>query len=348
MMSSANNPIKYISLENTSLWDQTVCKSPNAHIFHSSAWAKTLFEAYGHSSTLALYRNNNTTLIFPYARISRPLLPDYFVSMPYSDFAGPLSLSNDGFSHLNDLVNLLPDKHIQLRSDARLNESCKPSMFTSYRASLSRSFTDFTAKLPKKSVKYSVRKALKDGFSIREGKRDDVRTFYDLMSRTRKKHGLPTPPLHFYEALYRNLVPKDSALFLFADDKDGTPVASSVFLFFNQHAYYKYNASISLREAATANHLLLWEGIRISSERGCDYIDLGRASNSNKGLIRFKKHWLGDPVPLYYLSISSVNGLSSSSSNTGSVLPVILQHIITSSPYQLSQVVGNLIYRYFS
>jgi hypothetical protein len=76
---------------------------------------------------------------------------------------------------------------------------------------------------------------------------------------------------------------------------EGTPVASTVMLFYGDHAHYWRSAS--LRDADTsgyANYLLLARALEEAAERGHRFVDLGE-SGGVRSLIAFKEHFCAEP-----------------------------------------------------
>ena len=339
-------PDSLIDIQNQKQWESEISKHSNSHVFQSHAWANTFAITYGHIPSLHILAST-PSIIVPISCINRPLSRSICVSMPYSDFAGPLSYEPISENTLKQIPLLMGVNFVDVRLDEPIANENYLSHFSSYRTKLPASCDTFWSSLPNKSVRYCIRKALKDGYSVIEAKQTDLPVFYTLMSLTRKKHGLPTPPFKFYNNLYSNLIAKGNGSLLLAKDPNHQIVAGSLFLFHLLHAYYKYNASDHRQNVGNANHLLLWEGIKKSIERGCSFIDLGRVADSNTGLVKFKRHWQADRIPLYYLRVYA-SGKVEASVASSSQIKKIMSLLIRKLPPAFSKLLGNVLYKYFS
>ena len=345
---TTSSQIYTISLDQKNQWETLISVFKYSRIFHSWNWAKTFADAYGHNPVLICFgKDGIADFVLPVSEVKRPFGKSYFVSMPYSDFAGPLFKNSISDELWIKILEELDSDEIEIRSDIQLFDISDKSDFSTYRISLPSSLEEMQANLPSKSVRYPIRKARRDGFSVRRGLYEDVSLFHHLMSITRRKHGLPTPPLKFYQALYRNVIQPGNGTMYIAENLNGKPVASSLFLWHKEMGYYKYNASDRVASVGNANHLLLWEGVSEAIERKCSSFDLGRASSTNQGLIKFKKHWLGKEVVLQYVHVHSNSSFEAITSEESKVF-VISQKVFHRFPVFLSKIVGTHIYKYFS
>lgn len=337
-----------VGLDAKEQWNAIIAEFQHSHVFHSWGWAKTFAEAYKHEPVLLCYGTQESIEVaLPVSRVFRPFGKSFFVSMPYSDFAGPLFHSEIPEELWARILEELDTEEIEIRSEMLFHSLEVQRNYSTYRIDLPDNEQEMLANLPTKSVCYPIRKARKDGFRIKSGIYNDVHFFYELMSLTRRKHGLPTPPFRFYQALYRNVIEPGNGTIYIAENAQKNPVASSLFLWHGDTGYYKYNASDPAAKVGNANHLLLWEGVSEAIQRKCCFFDLGRATSTNKGLVQFKKHWLGREVPLNYAYVRSNNSIESIPSG-GSKTLLFSQKIFQLLPVFFSKIAGNCIYRYFS
>lgn len=338
----------HITIKDQNAWDSIVSQFSCSHVFHTWGWAKSYSDAYSHEPILCCYGTPSAVdVALPLSKVKKPFGKVEFVSMPYSDFAGPLFRTSIPDAYWAQLFSYLGVKNLQLRTDREIKKVASFCSFSTYRIKLPSDASLFMRKLPAKSVRYPIRKATSDGYRVRLGKTEDIPLFHHLMSLTRRKHGLPTPPHCFYQALFTNVIAAGNGTILIAENSQGTPVASSVFLWHRGKGYYKYNASDPSARVGNANHLLLWEGVSEAIRRKCISFDLGRASKDNIGLINFKKHWLGEEYPLSYLSVRAdgeVRAVSSEESKIHHLSRKVLQLL----PVCFSKFSGEMMYRYFS
>jgi len=345
-----NDPIKLTSIIHISeeaKWNTEVAKYRFSHIFHSHAWAKTFAETYNHSPSLYTFSTKSDIITIPISSIKRPFLENLHVSMPYSDFAGPLSNKPITDTCLKHIPQKLDINSIDVRLDSQIANQSFPTHYATYRTELPTNKDELLSSLPSKSVRYPIRKSLKDGYSVIKAEQKDLSNFYSLICSTRKRHGVPTPPFKFYSNLFKNVIQKGHGSLLLAKNSNNRIVAGSLFLFHNNLAYYKYNASDHRYNVGNANHLLLWEGVVNSIQRGCSFIDLGRAADSNIGLVKFKKHWQARKIPLFYLTVKR-NGSIYSPSPTQSKTHNAMTSLLKNSPTSFSKLLGKMLYKYFS
>jgi len=270
-----------------------------------------------------------------------------YVSMPYSDFAGPLFKEDLPAEFLYGVLKELGANSVEIRTEIPLNDIEAKQEYSTYRMDLPENEDELLRQLPSKSVRYSIRRARSDGFTVRKAVAKDIPLFHRLMNLTRRRHGLPTPPLKFYTSLYNNILDIGNGTLFIAETASGEPAAASLFLWFGEMGYYKYNASDPNIHVGNANHLLLWGGMKEGICRKCRTVDLGRVSRSNEGLIRFKEHWLGKRVPLHYVNVLS-DGSIEPISGGESVFFKLTKRIFTKMPAGFSRVAGNILYRYFT
>lgn len=329
-------------------WRGIIDSFPSAHIFHTWEWAAVFADAYGHRPYLVCEGTPTDVVSFiPVSCVPRPFGRSPVVSMPYSDFAGPVSRGGSSDGLLPRLPALVGSRSVEIRSESDVIGEGEETEFCTFRFDLPGTEEEMLKLLPSKSVRYPIRKATRDGLSVRPADAADIPAFHRLVNLTRRRHGLPTPPLKFYRAVHRHLLDTGLGSLLLAENSDGKTVAGSLFLWHGDKAYYKYSAGDPALSPGNAGHLLLWEGVREAIRRGIVQIDLGRISRDNTGLAGFKKHWGGVPMPLHYFIVRADGSMTS--------LPVggpgglhLVKGLFRTLPPILSRVAGDLIYRYFS
>jgi hypothetical protein len=123
--------------------------------------------------------------------------------------------------------------------------------------------------------------------------------YYQLHSRTRKKHGLPPQPLSFFLNLQQYVLAKGQGQVVLASWR-GQPVAAGIFMHQGGRAIHKFGASDPGLQKLGANHLLMWETIRKYRAAGLALLDLGRTSIANEGLRQFKQGFAGEERQIRY------------------------------------------------
>ncbi len=142
-----------------------------------------------------------------------------------------------------------------------------------------------------RSVQRAIRKAEGAGLRVVEARTEtSVRDYFGLHCLTRKRHGLPPQPFEFFARIHRHLLEADRGSVILVL-KDQTPIAGAMFLFWRNHALYKFGGSDEAFQSLRPNNLVFKEAIARFAARGCSILDLGRTSIDNSGLRRFKLGW---------------------------------------------------------
>ena len=337
-----------IELEEKEEWQETISCFEKAHIFHSWCWAKTFAEAYGHKPVLiCVGKQGDIRAAIPVSIVSRPIGKPLFVSMPYTDFVSPLMKGPFSVELISAVFGILDIVNLQIRTDFPFNSSIAESGYSTYRLELLDNENDMLNSFSSKTIRYPIRKASRQNFSVRTAKIEDIPEFYKLINLTRKRHGLPTPPLKFYISLFNNVNMNGCGSLYLAERPAGSIIAASWFLWFNKMGIYKYNVTDPRSDYGKANYLLLWHGIKESIRRRCQVFDLGRVSDNNKGLIEFKRRWHGQKIPLQYMNIFSDGSMKPISGDESGFFR-FTKRIFTFMPAGFSRVAGNILYRYFT
>ena len=150
----------------------------------------------------------------------------------------------------------------------------------------------FSAKL-----RYNIRLAQRRGVSVREGTREDLPAFYELMRETARRDRFLARPLEYFQRIWDEMGPEHMTLLLayFQDE----PIAGAISIFYGDKTWYAYGASSDRHRSVMPNYLLQWEMIRRAAARGDGVYDLrGVLENTDisNGLYLFKRRFGGDLV----------------------------------------------------
>ena len=146
----------------------------------------------------------------------------------------------------------------------------------------------------KSKVRYNIRLAARKGVKIRSGGLDDLQHFYRLYAETSDRDHFIIRPFEYYYDAWKTFLQDDLADLLLAD-WEGNLIAGLLLFRLGHKAWYMYGASSNENRNLMPNHLLQWEAIRLSKQKGCLLYDLWGApddlSNENDpmmGVYRFK------------------------------------------------------------
>lgn len=150
-------------------------------------------------------------------------------------------------------------------------------------------FSEFHSK-----TRYNIRLATKKGVVIKEGKREDLKDFHNIMVETGKRDEFGIRSLEYFEKMYDELVPYGHMKLLLAYYED-KPIAGIIPIMYGNKVWYLYGASSNSHRNLMPNYLLQWTMIQEAIDRKADMYDFrGVAgvvdeSHPQYGLYRFKK-----------------------------------------------------------
>jgi hypothetical protein len=267
------------------------------------------------------------------------------VSLPFADFAGPLwTEPRQEAAVYQVLLGVAVErkwKHLELRGGPLPAPGVRS--FRTYRAhelDLSSGISRIAQRLPA-STRRSIHKAERSGLTVMVGRDPHAMlTFYQLHSRTRRRHGLPPQPFGFFQAIGRHLIEPGLGEIVLAHQA-GTAVAGAVFFHSGGKAIYKFGASDKDHWGLRPNHLVMWSAIQHLVEAGCQSLHFGRTSNDDAGLIRFKQSWASaDGVLSYFRYHSGKLAWITDANPPAESLPLVFGHL----PLSLNRIAGRLIY----
>jgi len=288
-------------------WDAFVDAHPEGTPLHRSGWLRTIGQTYAIDPWLFVSEDDAgaITALAPFFRLKRPLNGYRLVSLPFSDFCGPLGLEKTNVHQLLQKVLERASakiKHIEIRGPLADAPAFGAHFF--YKRHILRLRPDPQEVLKgvdKRTIQYNIRKARREGVTIIEDNTlNGIGEFYRLYLLTRKKHGVPHQPKRFFLGLAQNLVDQGRASVLLAAHGSRV-VAGGLFMKHGKTVYYKYNVSDPTALAKIVpNHLLTWTAIERACLEGYEALDFGRTSPENAGLMRYKHMWGAEVQDLPY------------------------------------------------
>jgi CelD/BcsL family acetyltransferase involved in cellulose biosynthesis len=305
-------------------WDEFVAGQKDSAVFHTSAWARVIGEAYGYSSKYYVIEDDNGRICaaIPFFQIKSLFTGNRLVSLPFSDFCSPLGSEPEItvlFNHAKEELEGMSGAYLEIRG---WPEGSSPSRLglqsRDYHLLYLLSLEPDAAKLNERfhdSVRRGIRQAEKRGVAVRMSHDEaDLDLFYRLHLITRKKLGVLPQPRSFFKAIYRNLISKNLG-FTGLAESEGKIIAGVVFLNYKNTVYYKYNASDEEYLQKRPNHMVTWEAIKTACAQNYRYFDFGRCSPEEEGLRTFKTRWRAAEINLPYYYYPKVQGISAASEN---------------------------------
>ena len=146
-------------------------------------------------------------------------------------------------------------------------------------------------------TRYNIRLATRKGVTIREGNREDLQQFQDILETTGTRDGFFIRKKEYFENLYDSF-DKEHLKLVFADYQ-GKPIACVLNVFYGNKEWYLYGGSLNEHRNVMSTYLLQWEMIKQAIERKMDCYDFRGVcatdeTHYNEGLYRFKKGFNAD------------------------------------------------------
>jgi CelD/BcsL family acetyltransferase involved in cellulose biosynthesis len=299
----------------TKAWDDYVEVHPLATPSHLSSWLSAIQTTYSFTPLLYVAKGEDDTLlgVFPLFKIRGAFAGIRIVSLPFSDYGGPLCNSAAVEEELVRHVRCACHngiRYLEIRGGLQSPGDLLPyHYYKRHVMNLEPGVSAIQSKIDKKTIQYCIRKAEKAGVTIRQDNtRKGLDAFYHLNNLTRRKHGVPSQPRAFFENLFSCIVAKEAGFIMVAEHESAI-VAASLFLTVGKQIHYKYNASDpAVLKRLSPNHLLTWRVIAWGVEHGYAALDFGRTSPDNEGLIRYKNMWGMEDKDLPYYYYPRVKG----------------------------------------
>jgi Acetyltransferase (GNAT) domain len=327
-------------------WDQLVISHPHSTVFHSSAWARVLSKTYGHKPiSLLLCQSGEPIALVPLLEVSSPFTGRRGVSLPFTDFCDPLFFSgcdsNTVLKLLCELAGSRQWRYFEIRAGNAAAFRATPSVkFYGHRLDL-RSGPEALFARFSGSVRRAIRKAQRSGVTIEiQQSEDSTREFYDIHSRTRRRHGLPPQPLSFFLNIHDLIIRSGLGFVILAKHGDRS-IAGAVFLHKSNKAVYKFGASDERAQHLRANNLVFWEAIQLLAQQGFEELHFGRTSLENEGLRRFKISWRPAEETIEYFRFCPASG---ECKLTRDKVSGFYNGIFARSPLAFNRLVGRIIY----
>ena len=333
-------------------WDDFVLSHPEGTPSHLSGWLKTIHSTYNFKPILYVLKNqkNHIQGVFPCFFVKSVLTGSRLVSLPFSDYGGILcdpNISKEEFSEtVTDYFKSV--KYVEVRGTYSENNGfmCN-NHYKRHALNLKGNIDNITKNINKKTIFYSIRKAKKNDVIITEENTElGIEEFYRLNMLTRKKHGIPGQPLKFFENLYEHMIADGNGFILLAN-KNSRVIGASLFLICKDKIHYKYNASDpDYIKKVSPNHLLTWHAIEKGNAKGYRYLDFGRTSPDNEGLMRYKEMWGMQPIDLPYYYYPEVRGAVSTEES--SFFYTKITQVWRSLPNKITERFGPVVYRHMA
>jgi FemAB-related protein (PEP-CTERM system-associated) len=271
-------------------------------IYHQPAFLSIIEKVFGHS-TYTLTVLNNIDEIMGYLQLvhfKSRIFGNYLVSMPFLNYGGLCSINDVEYSdilgELIDIRNKLRVDYIELREDKAIDldlpvKKEKVSMVLDLLQDEDELWSSFPSKL-----RSQIRKPIKEGFTAKVGRLEELESFYRVFSITMRDLGTPVYPKSFFREILEKF-PRES--FICSVYLGKVAVASGFLLHYKKTVEIPWAASLSVYKKNAPNMLLYWSCLVHAVRNDAHIFDFGRSSPES-GTYKFKKQWGATPKQLYW------------------------------------------------
>lgn len=291
-------------------WQEYVNYHPYATIYHTLEWRDIIYNEYKFEPVYLTAKTEGRVVgVLPMFLIKN-LRGRRFVSLPFSIYGGPLGDTGPVVSALLarciEMVDEGKANSVEIRPFRQID--CAESLSFAHLAWGVGTIMDLTvgqdALWSSLAERFNVSKGTKKGlrFILTDGER--LKEFYRLQLMTRKRLGLPTPSLGYYESFFKGL-PGMAKLAIV--EKDGKAIAGDLFFTYKDDVLLALNVSDREYRYCKPNDFMIWSIAEWACKAGFKRLDHGPVSFEEKGLLHFKKKWGGETVKAsryYYPSVA--------------------------------------------
>ena len=142
-------------------------------------------------------------------------------------------------------------------------------------------------------TRYNIRLATKKGVTVREGTKEDLKAFHEIMKTTGSRDDFYIRPLSYFEKIWDEMQPNHVKLFI--AEFEGKPIAAVFPILYGDKVWYLYGGSSNAHRNLMPNYLLQWTMIKWALENKCNWYDFRGVSgfkdenDPQYGVYKFKK-----------------------------------------------------------
>ena len=269
------------------------------------------------------------------------------VSLPFTDYCEPIAANAVQFQELFHAATAYGKKRnwkrLEIRGGANYFQNEKPSeSYYGHVLDLTAGSSKIFAGL-RDSTRRNIKKAEKQNIDLTiSHSAECMKDFCRLNAMTRKEHGLPPQPRHFFQHIYDEIMSKKLG-FIVVASYNRHAVAANVYLHAGDRVLYKYGASDKAWQHLRVNNLVMWEAIKWSCDNGYRTMCFGRTEQENNGLRQFKTGWGAREYVIFYYTYDLEKGTFIHEPHT---INPLYKKIFGKLPIPILQAMGNLAYRH--
>ncbi len=147
-------------------------------------------------------------------------------------------------------------------------------------------------------TRYNIRLAMRKGVTIKDGTKEDLKDFHEIMKETGNRDHFGIRPLSYFEKMYDTLAPNNMKVLMAY--YEGKPIAGTIPIIYGNKVWYLYGASSNKYRNVMPNYLLQWEMINLALKHNADIYDFRGVeefedeTKQEYGVYKFKKGFKGE------------------------------------------------------
>lgn len=283
-------------------WDTYVLRSPLSTGYHLSGWRRVIEEAFGHQTYYLVVKGPQGTVqgIAPLVFLASRGFGRFLVSLPFVNYGGLIADAPEARrlleSYAIEEAKELNADHIELRQQEPMDTTwVSTERKVSMRLPLPNSYEQLVKDFPSK-LRSQVRRAQKEGMTVRVGGSDCLDEFYAVFSRCMRDLGTPVYAKGFFGKILE-VFSKEARICIVSHGK--TPVAAGFLYGFRSSLEIPWAASDKRFNKLAPNMLLYGTVLEYACQQGFQVFDFGR-STPDSGTYRFKAQWGAQPKQLHW------------------------------------------------
>jgi serine/alanine adding enzyme len=288
--------------QDTSAWDQYVLDHPRATGYHLAAWRTVVREAFGHPTTYLIAEDSDGSIrgVLPLVLLSSMMFGRFLVSLPFVNYGGILADHAEAEEALKEAAicqaRASGATHVELRHQEADDIGWSSTQRkVSMRLNLPGQFDELWKAFPSK-LRSQIRRAEKEGMTVKFGWKDCVDEFYQVFSRCMRDLGTPVYARTFFDVILKAF-PNEARICVVS--LNGVPLAAAFLYGFRRVLEIPWAASDRRFNRLAPNMLLYRSALEYACQHGFRLFDFGR-STPNSGPYQFKQQWGAKPSLLHW------------------------------------------------
>jgi len=338
-------------------WGELVEEHPSSSVFQHPLYMEALAKTYAHLEPLGFILiddHDHYVAGIPFFLVKSCLTGRRLVSLPFSSYSDPLVKTGEEFRLLfQEILRFCSKNHIRYMEFKPLNGIAlfegNPLIAPSYDQKthvleLTQDQNTLQKKFDRTNVRQKISRAEKSGIVVRGATTErELRAFYQLLLKSRKRLGLPPQFYSFFLNMWRLLSP-GGILNLLCAEINGSPIGFLLYFKFKKTVYAEYIASEEDRFPLGVNQALFWSAIKEGVSEGYDYFDFGKSGVHNLGLLSSKRRWGANErnAPTFYYP----NSKKAVSPKQERFSYKLMSYLYKKMPDALSELSSRLLYRH--